>query len=374
MIEIKSSEKRSNMPNISVIGIGGGGNNAVDRMIEAGLSHVSFMAVNTDYHVLDECLAQNKIQIGKKLTGGYGAGADPVVGEAAAKENEDDIREAVKDANMVILTCGLGGGTGTGSIPVIAKICKDAGVLTYAVVTLPFSFEGKPREQTAKRGLENLRKNVDLLLVIPNDKLLHISEKQLFLEDAFIIADNVLRQTIEGITNLIFNKGIINLDFNDIKTTSLDKGLAHLGVGTVREGGSVIDAVKQAINSPLLDTEIDNATNILINTSGRVNLNELNEAISYVQSLVSPATNIIWGTVTDKEKSEDGTIVVTLIATGIQDKKVVEKNEVPKVSTAGHSGMPEGIATNELCKKQPSELDNDGSSIVKIPEFLKRRL
>ena len=355
MLEIKETETVQ-MPRICVIGIGGGGNNAVDRMIEAGLEHVEFINVNTDYQVLESSSAQNKLQIGKKLTGGFGAGADPTIGEASAKESEESILSTVTGANMVILTCGLGGGTGTGAIPVIAEICHNAGILTVAVVTIPFSFEGLVKQQLALSGLENLKKNVDTLLVIPNDKLLTLSEKSFYLDDAFTLADNVLKYTIEGITNIIFNRGMINLDFNDVKTTLVGKGLAHLGIGTISKDGSIIDAVKQAIDSPLLDTDISSATNILLNTSGRINLMELNEAVSYVREITNASVNIIWGTVTDTTAADS--IIVTLIATGLEDThKTVSTHGPVTASAPSASGN-----TNNVIKATPLE----------IPIFLKR--
>lgn len=363
MLEIKGTETVQ-MPRICVLGIGGGGNNAVDRMIKAGLEHVEFINVNTDYHVLESSTAPCKLQIGKKLTGGFGAGADPAIGEASAKENEESILSAVAGANMVILTCGLGGGTGTGAIPVIAGICHNAGILTVAVVTTPFLFEGTVRQQLAASGLESLKKNVDTLLVIPNDKLLTMSEKALYLDDAFTMADSVLKYTIEGITNIIFNRGMINLDFNDVKTTLIGKGLAHLGIGTVAKDGSIIDAVKQAINSPLLDTDISSATNILLNTSGRINLIELNEAVSYVRQIINASVNIIWGTVTDASAADS--IIVTLIATGLE-----EKTETGTISASGADTVPASISSPD---SSPSGSANDFSVItpLEIPVFLKR--
>lgn len=317
MLEIMN-EAWVNAPKILVIGVGGGGNNALDRMIESKLSGVNYLAVNTDAQVLMECKAEEKLQIGKKLTRGYGAGADPQIGEAAAIESEEEIRNIVKNTDMCIVTCGMGGGTGTGAAPVIAKCCKEAGALTVGVVTTPFTFENTPRIAAAKNGVEKLKGNVDTLLVIQNDKLIGISNKPLLLEDAFERADSVLKYTIEGITNIIRNKGMVNLDFNDLRTTLVNKGIGHLGIGTVGTEGPILEAVKQAINSPLLDTTIAGAENLLINTSGRVDINSLNEAISYVREVAGSKVNIIWGTVTDKNHEEDK-VVVTLIATGMPD-------------------------------------------------------
>ena len=328
MLEIKSSSTMSG-PRILVIGVGGGGNNAVDRMIESELVGVNYIAVNTDIQVLSECRADSRIQIGKKITKGYGAGADPEIGEAAAIENEEEIRSAIEDADMCIITCGMGGGTGTGAAPVIAKCCKDAGILTVAVVTTPFSFENMPRIVAAKSGIEKLKGNVDTLLVIPNDKLIGLTDKPLLLEDAFEMADSVLKYTIEGITNIVHNKGVVNLDFNDLRTTLINKGIGHLGIGTVDVECSVLEAVKQAINSPLLETSIEGAENLLINTSGKVNIVALNEAINYVRELAGSKVNIIWGTVT-KENYDKDKIVVTLIATGMPSKEEMPQKTVTK--------------------------------------------
>lgn len=328
MLEIKCDNAVMG-PKIIVIGVGGGGNNALDRMIEAQLSAADYVAVNTDAQVLDACKAEKKIQIGKKLTKGYGAGADPEIGETAALENEEEIRTSIEGADMCILTCGMGGGTGTGATPIIAKCCKEMGILTVAVVTTPFTFENTPRITAAKNGIEKLKVNVDTLLVIPNDKLIGLSEKPLLLDDAFEMADSVLKYTIEGITNIVRNRGIVNLDFNDLRTTLINKGIGHLGIGTVDVESSVLEAVKQAINSPLLETSIEGAENLLINTSGKVNITALNEAISYVRELAGEKVNIIWGTVTEEDYDKEK-IVVTLIATGMPgEKKVIKEVQRP---------------------------------------------
>lgn len=321
MLEIKSDDYFTS-PKIMVIGVGGGGNNALDRMIESKLSKVEYMAVNTDVQVLDACKADLKVQIGTKLTRGYGAGANPEMGETAATESEEEIKAKLSGVDMCIITCGMGGGTGTGATPVIAKYCKDAGILTVAVVTMPFSFESMPRIVAAQNGVEKLKANVDTLLVIPNDKLIGLSEKALELQDAFQIADSVLKYTIEGITNIVHNKGIINLDFNDLRTTLSNKGIGHLGIGTIEKDRPLLEAVKLAVNSPLLETSIEGAENLLINTSGKVNILALNEAISYVRELAGNNVNIIWGTVTGEDYDENK-VVVTLIATGMKEKRKI---------------------------------------------------
>ena len=332
MFEISLNETNQVEPKIMIIGVGGGGNNAVDRMIESDVSRVEFAAINTDADVLNNCKANHKIQIGKKLLKGYGAGSDPMLGEAAANESEEEIKELIEGYEMVIITGGMGGGTGTGAAPVVAKICKDSGILTLGVVTMPFSFENGPRMITAKSGVEKMRGNVDTLLIIPNDKLLGLSDKPLILEDAFEMADSVLKYSIEGITNIVYNRGIINTDFNDLRTILSGKGIGHFGVGIVPEDGSILDAVKQAINSPLLDTTIMGASNLLINTSGRVNVTALEEAINFVKEQAGQKVDVIWGTVGDANYNE-GKIVVTLIATGMrEDEALVGQKETTIVT------------------------------------------
>ncbi len=328
MLEIKESFSNSkNSPKVMVIGIGGGGNNAVTRMIEKTSDYVTYAALNTDSMTLDKCPATKRLQLGSKLTQGYGAGGDPTVGESAAKESEEDIADLVRDANMVILTCGMGGGTGTGAIPVVAQICKNLGILTVAVVTMPFSFESKPRVYAAQTGLKKLEQNIDTLLVIPNDKLLTITDKQFLLDDAFTLCDSVLRYTIEGITNIIFNHGTINLDFNDLKSTLKDKGYGLFGIGIASGEETIVDAVEKAISSPLLDTKITGASNILLNTSGKVDLIALNKAVSFIREQAGDNVNIFWGTVSDETASTED-IVVTVIATGM--KQITETPEAPK--------------------------------------------
>lgn len=343
MVENKC-ENEVDIPKIVIIGVGGGGNNAIDRMISSCDSNVHYMAINTDIQVLSVCKADIKIQIGKKLTKGYGAGASPEIGETAAIEDEEEIRAAIDGADMCIITCGMGGGTGTGAAPVIAKYCKDAGILTVGIVTTPFSFENTPRISAAMNGIEKLKSNVDTLLVIPNDKLIGLSDKPLFLEDAFVMADSVLKDAIEGITNIVCNLGMVNLDFNDLCTTLKDKGIGHLGIGSVDVDSSLLEAVKKAVNSPLLDTSIEGAENILLNTSGKVDVVSVNEAISYVRELAGDKVNIIWGTVT-KENYDMEKIVVTLIATGMSEQK---KNSVVSVKKVERKVNPGTIKKDEI--------------------------
>ena len=371
MTEIFIEDTQKTAPAIFVVGIGGGGNNAIERMLpnEDDKQNVHFFSINTDYHVLADCRSET-IQIGKKITGGFGAGADPCIGEAAAKENEDDIMNVLSEAKMVILTCGLGGGTGTGAIPVIAKMCKDAGILTIAVVTLPFTFEGRPRIEVAKSGLQKLKEQVDTLLIIPNDKLLQLNSKNLTVEEAFSTADNILKYTIEGITNIIYHKGVVNVDFNDLNTTFRNKGIAHIGISIAHEGTPIIEAVRQAIESPLLDTDIKNASNVLLNTSGNINLLELNEAVNYIQEMTSPDTQIIWGTVTDPDVNNEENCIITLIATGVQSFSLSSLPEKPKDTPDRKSFFPKNnySGNNSLPKKEPS------ITTIEIPEFLRAPL
>ncbi len=345
-------------PKILVIGIGGGGNNAVDRMIEADLKGVTFVSVNTDLAVLNRNKAETKLQIGSKSLKGYGAGADPLLGELAAEECEEEIRAIIADADMVIITCGMGGGTGTGAAPFVAKCCKDEGILTLGVVTIPFSFENKPRMVAAQSGLIKLKENVDTLLVIPNDKLLKNADRQLRIQDAFVLADSVLRYAIEGITNIVYNVGTVNIDFNDLKAALTKKGIGHLGIGTVDKENSILEAVKQAINSPLLDTSIEGAETILLNTSGDVAILELNEAVNYVREIAGDEVNIIWGTVENKNASSENEIVVTLIATGMPESKPMEKenadagqlkdgNAAVNFNTSKKAGISERLSTEK---------------------------
>ncbi|MCR5503598.1 MAG: cell division protein FtsZ [Lachnospiraceae bacterium] len=373
MLEAKIVNSQNNKPSICIVGIGGAGNNAVDRMIKNDNRNVKYIAINTDNQVLTECKAETTLQIGAKLTGGNGAGADPMIGEAAAEESKNDIKELLSDADMVILTCGLGGGTGTGAIPIIAKLCKEAGILTIAVVTLPFSFEGPSRVLSASDGLNNLLHAVDTLLVVPNDRLLEISDKDLDLEDAFLMADNVLKHTIEGVTNIIFNKGIVNIDFNDIRTTLKDKGIGHLGIGIANESKPLIEAVKDAIAAPLLTTDITNAKNILINTAGRVKMKEVNEAIQYVKDLAGPEVQIIWGTVTDEEKSTDNTSIVTLIATGLKEhpsKPICVGSKQSAITRPSVSIKPDPPKRINIIQTAPARASVQAKELA-VPEFLK---
>ena len=359
MIEVIGKEEMFG-PKILVVGVGGGGNNAVNRMIDSAVRGVQFAAINTDAQVLKSSKADIKLQIGSKLTGGYGAGADVAIGEASAAESEEEIQAMVENTDLVIITCGMGGGTGTGATPVIAKIGKNMGVLTLAVVTEPFVFEGELRALAAKSGIQRVKEYVDTLLVIPNEKLITLSEKPLELEDAFVEVDSVLKYTIEGITNIVYNQGTINIDFNDLKTTLTRKGIGHLGIGIVESGGSILEATKMAINSPFLETSIEGASNLLINSCGKVSITALNDALSYVHEIVGKNVNIIWGTVRGEDFDEDK-IVVTLIATGMSEKKAEEeRSKIKNTQEKERFKMYEPIYSSE----------NRKEISIEIPPFL----
>ena len=307
-----------NVVNIKVIGVGGGGNNVVNRMVRTGTKGVEFIAVNTDKQALTVSAATQKIQIGEKLTKGLGAGAKPEIGEKAAEESAEEISAALKGADMVFVTCGMGGGTGTGAAPVVAKLAKDMGILTVGVVTKPFRFEAKARMVNALNGIERIKEHVDTLIVIPNDKLLEIVDRRTTMPEALKKADEVLQQAVQGITDLINVPAVINLDFADVQTVMKDKGIAHIGIGEGKGDDKAMEAVKMAVESPLLETTISGATHVIINISGDITLADASDAASYVQELAGDDVNIIFGAMYDESKSDSCTI--TVIATGLEDK------------------------------------------------------
>ena len=316
MLEIKINESE-NAARIIVVGVGGAGNNAVNRMIDENIAGVEFIGINTDKQALQFCKAPTAMQIGEKLTKGLGAGARPEVGEKAAEESSEEISQALKGADMVFVTCGMGGGTGTGAAPVVAKIAKDMGILTVGVVTKPFRFEAKTRMSNALSGIEQLKNSVDTLIVIPNDRLLEIVDRRTTMPDALKKADEVLQQAVQGITDLINVPGLINLDFADVQTVMIDKGIAHIGIGKAKGDDKAIEAVKQAVSSPLLETTIEGASHVIINISGDISLIEANEAASYVQELAGDEANIIFGAMFDENAQDEATI--TVIATGLDE-------------------------------------------------------
>ena len=315
MLEIKTFEDKG-PAKILVIGVGGAGNNAVNRMIDENINGVDLVAINTDKQVLATSKAPTKIQIGEKLTKGLGAGAKPEVGAGAIEENREEITELVKDADMVFVTCGMGGGTGTGAAPVVAEIAKNLGILTVGVVTKPFSFEGKPRMNNALAGIDRLKENVDTLIVVPNDKLLQICDKRTTIPDALKKADEVLQQGVKGVTDLIQSPGIINLDFADIQSVMRDKGIAHIGIGRGSGEDKAVEAIKQAMESPLLETTVSGATDIIINFAGNIGMIEAYDAVNYLTEAAGDDVNIIFGTVDNETLGDE--VSITIIATGIE--------------------------------------------------------
>ena len=306
-----------NVVKIKVIGVGGGGNNVVNRMVRTGARGVDFVAVNTDKQALNVSAATYKIQIGEKLTHGQGAGSDPEVGRKSAEESRNQIAKALEDTDMVFITAGMGGGTGTGGAPIVAEIAREAGILTVGVVTKPFRFEAKARMVNALNGIERIKENVDTLIVIPNDKLLEIVDRRTTMPEALKKADEVLQQAVRGITDLINVPTTINLDFADVQTVMKDKGIAHIGIGEGKGDDKALEAVKMAVESPLLETTISGATHIIINVSGDITLADANDAASYVQNLAGEDITIIFGAMYDATKSDSCTI--TVIATGLED-------------------------------------------------------
>ncbi|NLJ58494.1 MAG: cell division protein FtsZ [Tissierellia bacterium] len=315
-------EQSERLANIKVIGVGGGGNNAVNRMIDAGVRGVTFISVNTDKQALSNSKAEIKFQIGEKLTNGLGAGSKPEIGEKAAEENKQDIADLVEGSDMVFITAGMGGGTGTGAAPYIANIAKSMGILTVAVVTKPFMFEGRNRMKNAEYGLKKLKDSIDTLVVIPNDKLLEIADKKTTMLEAFSLADDVLRQGIQGISDLIAIPAIMNLDFADVETIMSGQGLAHMGIGQATGENRSLNAVKQAIHSPLLETSINGARGVLLNITGgtSMGIHEVNEAAKLIEEAADPEANIIFGANVDESVGD--MVKITVIATGFGQSEV----------------------------------------------------
>ncbi len=371
---MEDSMFKAGTANIKVIGVGGGGGNALNRMIEDGLKGVEFIAINTDQQALEESKAGTKIQIGEKLTRGLGAGANPEIGECSAEESKAEIAEALKGADMVFITSGMGGGTGTGATPVIADISKGMGILTVAVVTKPFPFEGKRRMNQAEKGIEELKQNVDTIITIPNEKLLQVVERDTTVEEAFLKTDNILRQGVQGISDLITVPGLVNLDFADVKTIMLDTGVAHMGIGRARGENRAGEAARQAIHSPLLETSIEGASGVLINVTGGKDLGllEINEAAELVQKSVDPEANIIFGAVIDENLGDE--IVITVIATGFNkwnsnDNKAQDILESMRNSINNNSNIERNESTGfsgRVSSRTDYTVDLD------IPPFLRR--
>ena len=399
MLEINVNEVESGA-RIIVVGVGGAGNNAVNRMVEDNVSGVELVGVNTDKQALLLCKAAQTLQIGGKLTKGLGCGADPTKGAQAAEENMEELTSLLKGADMVFITCGMGGGTGTGAAPVIAKISKDMGILTVGVVTKPFQFEGKTRAVNAKNGIEELKKYVDTLIVIPNDKLLQIIDRRTTVPDAFRKADEVLQQSVRGITDLINEPGEINMDFADVQAVMRDKGLAHIGIGSASGEDKCMTAMQEAISSPLLETTIDGASHVLINISGSVGLIEANEAVETIREMADPDANIIFGT-SYRETTED-TVTITVIATGVADnsrdyvpagkpiadikKKIESERGVEENKEPANPNRPSFLQNTRPAAPRDDEPDLDvvdfknsrpqrnrrDEQYIRIPDFLKK--
>lgn len=381
---------QGNVAVIKVVGVGGGGNNAVDRMIEDNMDGVEFVAVNTDVQDLSKSKASTKIQIGEKLTRGLGAGGNPEIGEKSVEETKEEIARALTGADMVFITAGMGGGTGTGAAPKIAEISKQLGILTVGVVTKPFNFEGKKRMTNAERGVSELRKNVDTLVIIPNQRILSIVDKKTPIIEAFRKADDILRQGVQGISDLISKPGVINLDFADVKTVMENKGIAHMGIGHGKGDNKAEEAAKAAIQSPLLETKIDGARSVLINFSGDSNLGllEADEAANLIRESIDPEAEIIFGTTINDDLKDE--VVVTVIATGfdgdvkglpptnmrgifnIGDARPVQKPaEDTEQTDADEASKQQDLKRKELDSFRATDF-GDGDEI-QIPTFIKNR-
>lgn len=344
---------------IKVVGVGGGGNNAVNRMVDCGVRGIEFIAFNTDRQALFSSRAEQKLQIGEKLTKGLGAGANPEIGMKAAEENRNEITETLKGADMIFITAGMGGGTGTGAAPIVAEVAKELGILTVGVVTKPFTFEGRRRQVHAEKGIEELKTKVDTLVTIPNDRLLQVAEKKTTMVEAFAMADEVLKQGIQGISDLIAVPNLINLDFADVKTIMYNRGIAHMGIGKASGENRAVDAAKQAIKSPLLETSIDGAKAVLLNITGGGDLGlfEVNEAADLIRQAVDQDANIIFGAGIDETLKDE--IKITVIATGFDTDRSMR---MEKTQPKDFKINDESAATGQF------NLDD-----LDIPTFLRKR-
>ena len=386
MLQIETEMEKAAV--IKVIGVGGGGCNAVNRMVEAGLQGVEFIAVNTDRQALNRCLAETKIQIGEKLTRGLGAGANPEVGQRAAEETLDEISAIIDGADMIFVTAGMGGGTGTGAAPIIAKTARDMGILTVGVVTKPFSFEGAKRKKQAELGIGFLKRYVDSLVVVPNDKLLQNCEKNTSMLDAFRMADDVLRQGVQGISDLISDFALINVDFADVKSVMTDRGIAHMGTGKGHGENRAKDAVKSAIESPMLETTIEGAKAILLYVSGGYDLGmlEVSEIAGMVEGQADRDCILIFGAAVNEEMEDE--IAITVIATGFGEglEKEEEPQQTPSRGLSQENpkkeepktveedvvfGQVEGLDGTERTLQDILSDEEEGTSKFEIPDFLK---
>ena len=355
-----------NVVSIKVIGVGGGGNNVVNRMVRSGVKSVEFIAGNTDKQALTSSSAGYKIQIGEKLTHGQGAGSNPDVGRKSAEESRNQISKALEDTDMVFITAGMGGGTGTGAAPVVAEIAREQGVLTVGVVTKPFAFEGRKRMTQAEQGIEELRSKVDSLVIIPNERLKYATDQKITFANAFEIADDVLRQAVQSISDLIRDTGFINLDFADVSAVMKDAGLAHMGVGRAAGKGKAEEAARMAISSPLLETSINGARGVLINVTGSMDmgLEEVEQAASLVQDAVHPDALTIFGATFDEELDDE--MRVTVIATGFADAEPEPAPAAPAANQAAQAPQPLNETQGETAESAAAEADRSFEEILKI--------
>lgn len=363
MLEIRSNEQDA-AAKIIVVGVGGAGNNAVNRMIDENITGVDFIGVNTDKQALQLCKAAKLLQIGEKLTKGLGAGAKPEVGEKAAEESAEEIQAALKGADMVFVTCGMGGGTGTGAAPVVASIAKELGILTVGVVTKPFRFEARARMVNALNGIEKLKEHVDTLIVIPNDKLLEIVDRRTTMPDALKKADEVLQQAVQGITDLINVPAVINLDFADVQTVMKDKGVAHIGIGNGKGDDKASEAIKMAVESPLLETTIAGATDIILNVSGDISIFDASDAAEYVRNITGDDVNIIFGAMYNADMED--ACAITIIATGLDDVQPSVPAGKPTFSMP-KPGAPMKTAVNTMPIQHASQPVPNSGSVKPIP-------
>lgn len=369
-------DKFSSKPIIKVVGVGGGGGNAVNRMIENGVSGVEFVVMNTDASVLKLSKAETRIQIGKQLTRGLGAGADPEIGEKAALESEDEIRDILSDAEMVFVTCGLGGGTGTGAAPVVAKIAREMGCLTIGIVTKPFSFEGRKKATVAINGLQKLRPNVDTLIVIPNDKLFLVSDRQTSYLEAFRMADNVLRQAVQGITEIIESTGVVNVDFADVSKVMKNKGTALIGIGLADGENRGVEAARLAISSPLLEQSINGATDAIVNIASAFNMSifELDEIIQEIRNASTTEMNVIFGTCVNNDLNDE--VVVTVIATGFSEDPLFKENIMEEATLRNEEKefkKEEDLNSNFHNNNQKNPAKKDNSKEINLPAWLRKK-
>ena len=363
--------ENNNFASIKVIGVGGAGTNAVNRMIESGLQGVDFIAVNTDKQALTLSKAPTKVQIGDKLTKGLGAGANPEVGKHAAEESREEISNFIKGADLVFVTCGMGGGTGTGAAPVIAELARDMGILTIGVVSKPFLFEGRQRMKNAEAGIERLKANVDTLVVVPNDRLLSVVTKGTSVTEAFRIADDTLRQGIQGISDLIAVPNLINLDFADVRTVMEARGLAHMGIGVGKGENRMVDAARQAISSPMLETSIDGARAVLINITGGpdTSIIDINEAAQMITQAADPEANIIFGAGIDENLEDE--VRITVIATGFESNPFGSTAKAEPEKTAEKTAEPERTESAAPRRERLVELEDENDTPVS-PIFERR--